>query len=212
MSDDGDVNECTVVFKDLDGDGRPECLIWTVFYGGSILPQWLTAYRMGPRMIPLGTVGATEGLSLQDIDQDGVTEIEATDAHWASELSHAGAPRWTDIHQLGRMGFRVVNKRFPREFLDEQADIGRALKELRGEPDPEVRLLQAKVLDILGQPGRAAAALNRADRDNRTVLAVWLKEFDGKVQAEDRAMEREEYRERRERIAEVRRGVLGKRR
>lgn len=111
-----DYNESTLNLIDLDGDKKPEVVVFSVFYGASAQPVRFAPYKLiGSRLAPLGQLTCAEGFELTDLRHNGHLVACATRAIGA-ELAHAEQPRWTDYYVSDGGPYLCVDGNFASRY------------------------------------------------------------------------------------------------
>lgn len=157
---DNDCSRADIERIDLDRDGQDELVLVTQVLGASWNPTSLHIFDhvdSTPRC--RAKLFGDDYVSVEDLDRDGITEIECDDAVGAQPC-HAEQPRWHDIYHWKRGKLVKVNRSFPGEFVNLKKRVRVAL---RNYPDDyELWRYQSEVDLIFGRFASARKAAARS--------------------------------------------------
>jgi tetratricopeptide (TPR) repeat protein len=166
----GEFDEAQLYVRDLTGDGKPEAVVWKVFYGGSATPTHADLFeRQGEKMVRIGDVAGSLPCWFEDLNADGRVEIGNFN-EIGHLMCHAAQPRWTDIYRYKNGKYTVCNRDFPDQFdgwVDELTDL---LEEYPDDYDIWKHL--GRVHEIQGRPKEAFEAYRRAEAACEAAIAA----------------------------------------
>jgi len=135
--------------RDVNGDGLKEIVV-TQYSGGNCWDcSTIRLFQVSQRRLRELPVEAAKGFvpkRLEDVDNDGVSEVLASDTTWESygAFSHAFSPGVMAVYAWEKGRYIEASGRFPKFY---QARIAELEKELRKAPNDEAYLSAA--VDLL---------------------------------------------------------------